>query len=31
MSIEDFNVYVFEMKEFVNIVLQIAFNHLHFH
>jgi hypothetical protein len=31
MSIEDFEVYIFEMKEFINIVLKIAFNHLHFH
>ena len=28
---EDFEVYIFEMKEFINIVLKIAFNHLHFH
>jgi hypothetical protein len=31
MTLEDFEIYIFEMKEFINIVLKIAFNHLHFH
>jgi hypothetical protein len=31
LGMEDLEVYILEMKEFMNIVLKIAFNHLHFH
>jgi hypothetical protein len=31
MSSEDFEVYILEMKEFINIVIKIAFNNLFLH
>jgi hypothetical protein len=31
MSTEDFEVYILEMKEFINIVIKIAFNNLYLH
>lgn len=29
MSVEEFNFQIDEMKQFMNLVLKIAFNHLH--
>lgn len=31
MSLDDFEVYILEMKEFINIVIKIAFNNLYLH